>query len=352
MTDQLTLRLSQCKCFEGTTIKFAPITVLTGINSGGKTTIIAVLLLLKQAADAFIKDARPGWPAHIGGIRIGAFDTFLRFGSDSNCEVCFDESEAISLRIFPHTFEFLNLPIPQLLRSRWRVCSTVHLPLCVEQDVSDHSTMDSILDLKHALLELLEYELKRKPGSLANEASVRSTVERILSSVTSPIQIELTRTDLPDKLRLMYRGNSIESEPTSPEQTGAGITAALPLIVHLVAAVAGEVLVIQDPEAHLHPKGQSQIGREIARCARRGIQVIVETHSEHVFNGIKLGLLELEQDPSIEMACYYLDNAIGKVEVTQVDVNSRGLTRRWPDGFFDQAERDMMDLALRIRHGA
>jgi len=348
MAEPLYLRLKQCKCFENEAIRFAPITVLTGINSGGKTTVLSSLLVLKSAADAHANEVQPIWPVSVGGIRIGAWETFLRFGSDQKCEISFDDIETISLDISPGVMGYMNRPAPEMLRSRWRVCPTVHLPLCVEQDITGCSLDDPIYGLKHALLELLEYELRRKLGSLANDAPVRSTVERILGSVTGPVRIDLSRTDFPEKMKLMYLGNSIESEPTSPEQTGAGITAALPLVVHLVTAVVGEVLIIQDPESHLHPRGQSQIGREIALCASRGVQVVVETHSEHVLNGVKLGLLDLERDPSVELACYYLDNIGGKTEIIKVDIDSRGLTRRWPKGFFDQKEKDVAGIAERF----
>lgn len=348
-----TLLLEDFKCFENSTIAFAPITVLTGVNSGGKTSVITALLLLKHFYDASSVINERVWPRVLGGVPIGAQETYPSFGSGRDCKIRLDGSSSASLSISSEEFQFSSTKNCPILDSMWRVCSILHLPLTSEQDTGKRSLeSDTLLDNRHSLLELLALEHRRKHGSAAHSVPLRAVVEHILGSVTSPVYVDISRTDFESKLRLVYGGTSIESESSSPEQTGAGVTAALPVVIHLAASVRGEVVVLQDPEAHLHPRGQSLIGREIAKAAARGIGVVVETHSEHLVNGIKLGLLELEMDPSNDLACYYFNVTKGRSIAARVEIDSRGLTREWPQGFFDQAERDLSQLAKRLANGA
>ena len=58
----------------------------------------------------------------------------------------------------------------------------------------------------------------------------------------------------------------------------------------LLSAKRGTLVLLENPEAHLHPQGQVRIGELIARTAASGVQILVETHSDHVLNGIRLAV--------------------------------------------------------------
>ncbi|WP_180834594.1 AAA family ATPase, partial [Vibrio parahaemolyticus] len=62
----------------------------------------------------------------------------------------------------------------------------------------------------------------------------------------------------------------------------------LPIVLALLVTKPGGLVIIENPEAHLHPKGQSYLGRLIQRTAEAGVQVIIETHSDHLLNGIRV----------------------------------------------------------------
>lgn len=346
------LEISSLKCFRSCEIALNGITVLTGTNSGGKTTILQSLLLLKYFAgnlgDASSVDE---FPQSIGGIAVGPRDSFFRFGEDELPTIRLnDGNRTDTMKLGTTDGEPGSSQV--CLDNTWRVFSTVHLPLNSEQDIGQRSLdKDSIYDHGHALMEYLRFEVKRKPGSSNPDVNLRSVVEGFVKDITVPTFVELTETQLEGKLKLSYTDTSLEAESTPPEQYGTGVTAILPLAIHIAAAIPGEVLVVQDPEAHLHPHGQSMVGRKLAACSARGIQVVVETHSEHVVNGIKLGLLDERLNPAETLSCYYISRANGETSVERVLVDERGLTRSWPRGFFDQAELDLAYLASISRHG-
>jgi predicted ATPase len=77
-----------------------------------------------------------------------------------------------------------------------------------------------------------------------------------------------------------------------PTNMGFGVSYALPIVLGALTAANGGLIIIENPEAHLHPAGQSQMGIFLARMASAGVQVIAETHSDHVLNGVRRAIGE------------------------------------------------------------
>src|SRR4029079_13492459 len=103
-------------------------------------------------------------------------------------------------------------------------------------------------------------------------------------------EIELRAVTYPDTnmtaLRLKRRG--VTTEWLRPTNIGFGVTYALPIIVAGLLAAPGSLFLVENPEAHLHPAGQSRIGRFLATLAAAGVQVIAETHTDPARNGVRL----------------------------------------------------------------
>ena len=72
-----------------------------------------------------------------------------------------------------------------------------------------------------------------------------------------------------------------------PVHTGFGITQVLPIVVAALSAQKGDLVLIENPEVHLHPAGQATMGKFLSEVASAGVQVVLETHSDHVLNGIR-----------------------------------------------------------------
>ena len=90
---------------------------------------------------------------------------------------------------------------------------------------------------------------------------------------------------------------------------GFGITYALPILVSGLTVSEGGLLIVENPEAHLHAKAQSNMGYFLARMAAAGVRVIIETHSEHIVNGIRRMIVEGKTEMSHEdMTIYFFQN--------------------------------------------
>ena len=134
-----------------------------------------------------------------------------------------------------------------------------------------------------------------------------------------------------------------------PVHAGFGLTQVLPIVVAALSANDGDLLLIENPEVHLHPAGQAAVGEFLAEIASAGVQVLIETHSDHVLNGVrravKGGMLT-----SDHVALHFFrprreQETDGRSQVESLEMDGSGNIDTWPEGFFDQFDKDMNDLA-------
>ena len=104
---------------------------------------------------------------------------------------------------------------------------------------------------------------------------------------------------------------------------------------------------LENPEAHLHPRGQRKMGELIALCASKGVQIFLETHSDHILNGIRIAVKQkaLKGD---QVGLFYFsknqeyDKTVHCVETPKI--NDNGRLDYWPDGFFDEWEKALDEI--------
>lgn len=136
-------------------------------------------------------------------------------------------------------------------------------------------------------------------------------------------------------------------ELSRPANVGYGLSYAFPLLVAFLTARADATIIVDSPEAHLHPRAQSAMGRLIARMAAAGLRIFVETHSDHLLSGIRLGVREGLLSPN-EAIVHFFRNAAGEggnPDIVTLRLDREGAISGWPEGFFDQAERDLAILS-------
>jgi hypothetical protein len=119
------------------------------------------------------------------------------------------------------------------------------------------------------------------------------------------------------------------------EGTGAN---QLPFIlVPIALAPKGETILLSEPEAHLHPKGQCDLTRMLLTVAKKeNLQFFIETHSEHVLHVILNAIAKHEWEPS-EVAIYSFENVNGTAKATRLEVDEQGGVKGGLPGFFDQS---------------
>lgn len=131
------------------------------------------------------------------------------------------------------------------------------------------------------------------------------------------------------------------TEYLRPIHCGFGITQVLPIVISALSIPQNDLFLIENPEAHLHPAGQALMGHFLAELANYGIQVIVETHSDHVLNGIRRAVKRGTIPAERVMLHFFRSRSADGPQVMSPVVDSSGNVDFWPEGFFDQFDKDV-----------
>ena len=131
------------------------------------------------------------------------------------------------------------------------------------------------------------------------------------------------------------------SESYRPTHVGFGLTYTLPIVVGLVSTPPGGMILVENPEAHVHPSGQAMLGRLMCLAAAGGAQVLVETHSDHVLNGVRIAAKDGLIDQDRLRLHFFVRGPAGRMHVESPIVEANGRLSRWPHGFFDQWDLDL-----------
>ena len=126
-----------------------------------------------------------------------------------------------------------------------------------------------------------------------------------------------------------------------PIHVGFGLTQILPIIVASLAADVGDLLLIENPEVHLHPSGQVLMGQFLATIADSGVQVVLETHSDHILNGIRRSVKNKNISENNVILHYVRAREEDHDQVITPQIDEKGNIDFWPEGFFDQFDKDI-----------
>lgn len=359
-----TISIQNFKCFEDIEVATKPLTVLSGINGMGKSSFMQSLLLLRQS----VLEAEKALEARLNGslIDLGFADDVLYENAQGDDSISFKLSE--SSRSLQFHFSYLKgsrtLPLlgtapdtssSALFGENFFYLKAERLGPRTAFDAS--STGGDRLNPIGNAGELCAWLLavhERKPiGSEAllhkseplNE--LRIQVEAWLAEIGQTPRIHLDEHHSMDRVSMQFSflRDGIPSSNYRPTNVGFGLTYTLPIFVAALLAKPGSVLMIENPEAHLHPKGQSAMGRFLAQVAASGVQVFVETHSDHLLNGIRIATKRklIQAD---DVAFHFFSRKSGAQATTVITprMDAHGRLDQWPEGFFDEWENGLAEL--------
>lgn len=160
-------------------------------------------------------------------------------------------------------------------------------------------------------------------------------LDRILDYSVRAEEIERT-----DWIRVSF-GNRDLGNDIRPKNVGTGVSYMAEIIIAALSCKSGDVLIIENPEIHLHPSGQSEFVFFLAFLAQKGVQVIMETHSDHIYNGVRK-CVKMDCIEHAKAVIYFFeqDDNGGSIPVKIFfDDEGQVLTQR--DGLFDQTKKDL-----------
>lgn len=371
------LHISSFKCFESLDLPLQPMTLLTGVNGGGKSSVIQALVLLSQT----LAEREWGRSLLLEGpdLALGSAADVLNQKSarrrlalgaaTANERVVWtfkaEDRRALSLELDTVTIDdqavALGDTVRWLLPAARAEASTVVsslrglswitaertgprelLPL---RDAHGHATVGARGELAAGLLYWRESDgvsvelcLPDVPPTLFHQARAR------MQEFFPGCDVRVSPIDGASAISLRLRSDT-RSDFQRPQNVGFGLTQLFPILVAILAARRDDVILVENPEVHLHPQAQQNIGTLLARAAASGVQVIVETHSDHVLNGVRLAA-KSRAIAAEKVAIHYFSPALagGEFKPTSPKLDADGRLDAWPEGFFDQFDSALSRL--------
>lgn len=347
------------KRFERQAFDLKKLTILAGRNGAGKTSLIHSLLLLREATLRNDGVARLNGPF---GIELGWFEDLVninRFSSRPEfiVEIKTDTGDAEWTFQKGDTDLYARVVIPEIsppalaspeARSFQYISAERNGPRLTQRSSALPAMMLEVgptgAHAAQVIERLITFRVseKRLAGdSKRGPSLLKAQTEFWLTDIVRPTLIdtsELVGTDI-----IALRFKSPEGDWVRPTNMGFGVSYTLPVILAALTATENGLLIVENPEAHLHPAGQSEMGRFLAQMAASGLQVILETHSDHVLNGIRLAIADVDLPLRADDAIvhYFPD---GDEEVQALEFTPSGGLLDWPAGFFDQFRIDVVRL--------
>jgi predicted ATPase len=406
------IELQNFKCFqEKTVFPLGRLTLLTGINGQGKSSLIQSLLLMRQSIEyndrtiklilngnclnlgrfneirnthtsrekpivfkyfhnnvvnsddgeiittqgsadySFVEDMKDDMVATLKSVEIEANSSWL-LTNDSRAfhekfEFDQDEQDDQLLHFVPTYIQIIEKKIEYQKLLNFSAIHYVSADRLGPQDFYFRSTIPKFpnVGLKGELTVNLLYRMKDEliDDNLCLGADAKTLIiqtQEWLNKIFDGAKVEVFGSQT-NVLELMFN-SSLSKDRFRPANIGFGYHCILPIIVSGLIAKEGEILIVENPEAHLHPKAQSELAKFLAKISACGVQVFIESHSDHILNALRIAVLDKILSHE-ELSILYFSQNIDQ-SVIQIPLHPDGKIEEWPDGFFDQMDKDFERL--------
>ncbi len=363
------ISLSNFKCFGHLELSCAPLTLLCGLNGMGKSSVIQALLALRQSFRA-------------GRLQEGHLlldGSLINLGTST--DVLFEDAdtEVISLGIsigelpdrwqqsfsYVRDVELLDAtgPRPEISNS---LCLRPPLGGRVAYVEAERIGPRSLYKQSHILAQVGDFgnrgELvwnlvhERQDDRLPaddlrceNLARPRllDAIDYWLQAVSPGVHLRLEAIRDADAIVAGFtfdRSGDVGTRRYRATNVGFGLSYVLPVLLGMLSR-DGTLVLIENPEAHLHPRGQTRLAELAVRAARSGVQLLIETHSDHFIDGVRIAVRQGMISPN-DILIHYFERKDIETVVSSPTIDGNGRLSHWPAGFFDQHEENLVKLLV------
>lgn len=350
--------LENFKSFREAIVPFRPLTVLSGLNNCGKSSIIQSLRMFERS----FSGVSPYIDGH-GSLK----ELRSKLASPHEkvkIELDFNNGRKESL-ILHENDKYQNSPKFSPLVSfisADRLGPQTYLPL--SNIFNSFPKIGDRGEYVYEFIDKLSFAVVPETINHANSQGLNlpMAIKGWLSEISPNVEFEYQLNPKVDIAQATF-------DEFRPKNVGFGISHALPIIATVLGYTAktpaqgwvedwgvtwdnlrtnNTLIIIENPECHLHPRGQTAMGMLLALAASHGIQVLVETHSDHLIDGIRLAC-KRKLIKNSDVFFHYLTKESNNAETTfqTPSINEAGKLDFWPNGFFDQSMKIKAQLARR-----
>ncbi len=358
------LVLKNFKCFDEMRLSFSIVNVLTGLNGMGKSTVMQSILLLGQSQNSIMSEQVLSLKGKYVNLGVGQ-DILFEKAEKDEIGICVWTEDTEEQYLFGYQPETDVLPLKNMdknmnkrLYSAWEnrlyYLSAYRIEPQFLYHIENEKEVSERYFAKNGEFAIQYLKLHGGDG-VVNSSIVIGSKKTIADQVkawldlispgVSPV-ITINTSSRTAELKYEYIEGREKTNSYKSVNVGFGITYVLPVVVALVSAKPGDIILIENPEAHIHPRGQRMLGELLAAVGAGGVQVIVETHSDHVMNGIRVAVKKGRLEPKNAGFFYFYKDANDsyKHKVICPVLDKNGRLNEWPEGFFDEWDNALLEL--------
>lgn len=351
-----------------TRLELGNLTILTGINGMGKSSVLQSMLVLRESymrtplMQTLSLDGESfsiGRTAGLVNRSVTSDQNLLKISISSdegNVDFAYQypvgDANELEMNDKTSSINTDTLNKISLFTDQFQYLSAFRLG-----PQSDYQSQTSVVDThrqiskkmgmgEYAVYFLSKFGQENIPvASLAYEGSssmsLKQQTELWMGEISEGVRLQIDQKGTQYDLKYGYEKPGKPTAFHSAMNTGFGISYVLAIVVAVLSAKPGALLLIENPEAHIHPSGQSALMRLLSLAAANGIQIILETHSDHIVNGALVNWKLQKYDRS-QLAVYYFDRDDSlNASLTRLTVGENGRIQNAPAGFFDQMRSDL-----------
>lgn len=334
------IEIQGLKCFDKVKLDFSGFTLLAGRNSAGKSTVIQAILAMFQ--DSASSLAGPymniGTVSEVKNRIAGSKEIDLAVGYEYRGEnfqfgkkFMDDKIEVHWGKAFPNDMKVLYLTA-----DRVGVQDTYNKSLKDAEDIGIRCEYAFYYLCEHTRDELKESDfIYDNATKLTFGGQVDYWLNRILGYRVTAEWI--TGTEL---IRVAY-GNEVLGRDIRPKNVGTGVSYIAEIIIAALSCRKGDLLIIENPEIHLHPSGQAEFISFVVFLAKQGLQIMMETHSDHIYNGLRRCISSDVIDADQVSVYFFTQDASWNSIPVRICLDETGHVENQQEGLFDQVEKDL-----------
>jgi predicted ATPase len=326
------LNISGFKSFLDNNIEFSNLTLLTGLNSSGKSSIIQSLLMLEKCYNGE-KNILINNHGNIKELKNpyqkGAIEFIVADADNNESKITLSDDEYSA---YNYTMEGDNISFPEIIY----ISANRFGPKNIIPIFNNNFQRNKVGINGENLLQFIKvYENELLDTSLIHPKSegqtllfnLRGWLNIISPNVKFSYNID-EKSDTSYALFNDYRSYNV----------GYGLSYSLAVIASLLIStlIPNCLLIIENPEAHLHPKGQTELAGLICKCAKLGTQIIIETHSDHIFDGVRIACKTIPEFHDQVSLNWFELNEYLNTQIISPKIDATGKLDEWPKGLFDQ----------------
>ena len=365
------INIQNFKSIKEASIELSYLNLFTGVNASGKSTFLQSLLLLRQSYLAGFLTRR-NKVLFLGNkdketlINLGTFKDVLYENAekDENLVIGFEDNEPFNLNFSCVTANSDNkgettiggnlktnahdLDMIPLFSDNFQYLAADRI---APQEYYPRFEGNELLGKDGAFTAHFLEKYGYKPISIKSlkhertQGDIDTLIGQVnywMQDISPNINIKTKENSTNIELSYRYIGENglYTAQDRKPQNVGYGITTTLPILVAILAAKPGDIIIIENPETHIHPKGQSKLVELMALAAESGVQLMIETQSDHFINGLLVAIRK-QQIKADNTKIYYFDrNEQQNTRITNIPVSKDSRIRNPPIGFFDQITND------------